>query len=99
MTLNYNKLHKEPNNFAQLTGLKIIEFKKIVEQMRDDWAKIESSKKSHGRMSHIVTFEDKVLCVFIYYRTYITHTFLGYLFNLHNSNICRMLKKLEPLLA
>ena len=30
---------------------------------------------------------------------YVTHNFLGYLFNLHNSNICRMLKILEPMLA
>jgi len=35
----------------------------------------------------------------MYYRTYISHVFLGYLFNLHNSNICRLLRKMEPLLA
>ena len=45
------------------------------------------------------TIEDKVLCLMIYYRTYITHTFLGYLVGLHNSNICRLFKKMEPLLV
>jgi hypothetical protein len=28
-----------------------------------------------------------------------THIFLGYLFNLDDSNICRTIKKIEPLLA
>ena len=35
----------------------------------------------------------------MYYRTYISQFFLGYLFNLHSSNVCRLFKKLEPLLA
>ena len=35
----------------------------------------------------------------IYYRTYISQFFLGYLFNLHSSSVCRLFKKLEPLLA
>jgi hypothetical protein len=33
------------------------------------------------------------------YRTSIIHVFLGCLFNLHNANICRVIKKMEPLLA
>ena len=35
----------------------------------------------------------------MYYRCYITYDFLGYLFNLHNSNICRLFKLLEPIVA
>ena len=35
----------------------------------------------------------------MYYRTYITHTFFGYLFDLHNANVCRMFKILEPMVA
>jgi len=35
----------------------------------------------------------------MYYRTYITHEFIGYLFNVHNANVCRLFKRLEPLLA
>ena len=35
----------------------------------------------------------------LYYRTYITHEFIGYLVGLHNANICRLFKKLEPLIA
>ena len=35
----------------------------------------------------------------MYYRCYITYDFLGYLFNLHNSNICRLFKLLESIVA
>lgn len=99
MQLNYIHLSKKPTTFQRLTGLKIDEFIKIVGIIRPSWELEISKKKSHGRTSHLPTIEDKILCICIYYRTYITHEFLGYLFNLHNSNICRLLKKLEPLLA
>jgi hypothetical protein len=58
-----------------------------------DFEALESSKLRHGRMSHLPTLEDKLLCILMYYRTYISHVFSGYLFNLHNSNICRLLAK------
>ncbi|WP_349967716.1 transposase family protein [Wolbachia endosymbiont of Armadillidium arcangelii] len=99
MTISYEKIAKTPYIFCQLTGLKVEEFQKIVKKVRQEWERIEKEKKCHGRKSRIGTLEDKILCVLIYYRTYITHPFLGYLFNLHNSNICRLLKRMEPLLA
>lgn len=98
MSLSYKKIQGHKYNFVQLTGLSIEEFDKIVELVRPLSA-VESKKKIAGRKSPLETLEDKVLCLLIYYRTYITHSFLGYLFNLHNSNICRLIKKLEPLLA
>ena len=99
MAIDFKGLCKRPHIFRQLSGLTVIEFQEVVKKLSPGWEKIVEQKKSHGRNSHVATLEDKVLCVLIYYRTYITHTFLGYLFNLHNSNICRLLKKMEPLLA
>lgn len=93
------KIARTPYVFRQLTGLTTEEFEKIVKKVRPEWEKMEAKKKCHGRKSHVERLEDKILCVLIYYRTYITHPFLGFLFNLHNSNICRLLKKMEPLLA
>lgn len=99
MAISYEKVAKTPYVFRQLTGLTVAEFKKIVEKVRPEWEKMEKQKKCHGRKSHVPMLEEKILCVLIYYRTYISHPFLGFLFNLHNSNICRLLKKMEPLLA
>lgn len=99
MGLSYNNLKKHPRNFRDITGLKVEEFEKIVKKVRPEWEKVEKQKKCHGRKSQLPTLEDKILCVILYYRSYMTHRFLGYLFNLHNANICRLLKKMEPLLA
>ncbi len=89
MSLNYNNLKKHPRNFCDITGITAEEFEKVVEIVRPEWEKVEKQKKRDGRKSHIKTLEDKILCVLIYYRTYITHPFLGYLFNLHNANVCK----------
>ena len=99
MSLNYHNLKEHPRNFRDVTGLKIEEFEKVVEKVSPEWKKVQEQKKCHGRTSRLPVLEDKILCIILYYRTYITHRFLSYLFNLHNSNICRLLKKMEPLLA
>jgi hypothetical protein len=75
------------------------EFRKIVEKVRPGWEKLQQKKKVSGRNSHLKTLEDEILLVLIFYRFYVTHEFLGYLFGLDNSNICRHLKKIEPLLC
>jgi hypothetical protein len=99
MHLTYARISKYPYNFRRITGLRLETFEKLVLQVRPVFEKLEAIKLRHGRLSHLPTLEDKLLCVLMYYRTYISHVFLGYLFNLHNSNICRLLRKMEPLLA
>ena len=99
MHLTYARISKYPYNFRRITGLSIETFEQLVLKVRPLFEELASSKLRHGRMSHLPTLEDKLLCVLMYYRTYISHVFLGYLFNLHNSNICRLLRKMEPLLA
>lgn len=99
MSLSYKKLQGKPRYFHHLTGLSIEEFQKVVQEIRPNYEKWELSKKSHGRSSHFESLEDQVLCLMMYYRTYITQTFLGYLFNLHNANICRRLKKIELMMV
>lgn len=42
---------------------------------------------------------EMVLLLLLYYRHYITQEFVGMLFRLHKSNVCRIIKRLEPLLA
>jgi hypothetical protein len=99
MSMSFMKLSKHKMIFLRLTGVSLTDFACLVEIVRPEWALLELKKKRHGRNSHAKYLEDKLLCLMMYYRTYITHEFLGYLFDLHNSNICRLFKKLEPLLA
>ena len=99
MSLSYKKLSKSSNDFRRFTGVTLPIFKGIVEKIRPDWAKFELKKKCHGRRSHLPILEDKILCLLIYYRFYISHMFLGYLFNLDASDICRLFSVLEPIVA
>lgn len=99
MSLSYEKLSQTPKNFLQLTGLNVIDFNKIAKLVKPAWEQKEKKKKLDGRPAHLATLKDQLLCLMVYYRTYITHTFLGHLFNLHNSNISRLFKKLEPMVA
>lgn len=99
MTLTYNSLSQHSKNFQDLTGLTLKEFSLMIEKVRPDYLHYERKKQVSGRPSGFANLEDKLLCLLIYYRTYITHTFLGYLFGLHNSNVCRMFKVLEPMVA
>jgi hypothetical protein len=100
LSLTYSNLSKRPHVFQRMTGVDVSEFQEIVNRVHPLWeTSIESLKKSAGRWSVLKTFEDKVMALLIYYRTYITHEFIGHLFGLHNSNVCRLFKKLEPLMG
>lgn len=99
MSLSYKSISGHSKNFQDLTGLSLKEFSFMVEKVRPDYLDHESKKQVSGRPSGFSSLEDKLLCLLMYYRTYITHTFLGYLFGVHNSNVCRMFKILEPMVA
>ena len=99
MSLNFSKLSKSPKNFLHLTGVSIKEFGELVERIKPDWELIREAKKCDGRTSQLPTIEDQILCTLLYYRTYNSQEFLGFLFDLHESNVCRLLKKIEPLMA
>jgi hypothetical protein len=99
MSLTYQSISKHPKCFQKVTGLSLKEFGGMVEKVRPAYLKRESQKKSSGRRSGFVSLEDKLLCLMMYYRTYITHTFLGYLFGVHNANVCRLFKVIEPMVA
>lgn len=98
--LNYQRLAKKTLTFLRLTGVGVEEFKTLCDRVKPYWQeKVELAKKYQGRRSPLHQLEEKLLALFMYYRTYVTHEFIGYLFELHNANICRLFKKLEPLVA
>ena len=99
MQLSYNKLSQQPRVFLKLTGVSVDTFNQLIKRLEPCFEQLAAQKLLPGRTSRLATNADKLLCVLLYYRTYITHTFMGYLFNLHNSNICRLIKKIEPMLA
>jgi len=100
MSLTYKRLSKRPLIFLRLSGVKLSEFVEICHRLKPLWEEaVEKRKRRHGRTRCLKTLEDRILALLLYYRTYITHEFIGYLFGLHNSNVCRLFKRLEPLMA
>jgi len=97
--LNLDRLYFKPQIFARLTGINIAVFRRIVEKVRPEWDKLCRKKKCHGRNSHLKSLEYEILLVLFYYRSYTSFLFLGMIFNLDASNVCRHIKRLEPILA
>jgi len=48
---------------------------------------------------HTLDLGDRLLMLLMYYRTYVPHTFLAFLFGLDDSNVSRSNRQMEPLLA
>ena len=40
-----------------------------------------------------------VLMLLLYYRSYVTQIFVGYMFGIDDSRVCRIIRRLEPILA
>jgi len=98
--LSYEPLIKNPANLKRLTGIGEGEFRELVTKSRPVWDKrIEAVKKVSGRPWGLPTLEDHILALLIYYRFYIPHTFLGLMFGVDDSVLCRSFRRIEPVLS
>jgi len=99
MSLRYSKIQKKPTTFLKLCGITVDQFNEIIKKLSPKWKKkIVSSYKRPGR-PYVLDLEDMLLMLLLYYRSYITQEFIGFLFGIDKSQVCRTIKKLEPLLA
>jgi len=96
MLLSYSELSKKPRIFRKITGLKLKYFAKIITKVS---VCLDKEFSNIGRKPKINNHEDRVLLVLVYYRTYMTQEFLGYLIGLDESNVCRLLKRVELLIV
>ena len=107
--LSAARLRKRPKHFHNFSGLSVEQFDTLVaavaeaqsEQQANDelrQAKQRQRAPGGGRLPKL-GLENQVLVVLIYYRLYITQLLLGYLFDLDDSNVSRLIGRLQPLLA
>ena len=102
-----SQLKRQPKVFRSLTGISVEKFDKLNKELLPIYSKSElkrlSSKKRKrnlgGGRKKELELEDQLLLTLIYYRHYVSQSFLGLIFNLHNSNVCRLIKNITPLLA
>jgi len=104
--LTYKKLFDNPGKLLRFTGLNPFQFETLVKRLEPLWIKSEIERLTRGdrirgigggRHYHLSSIEDKLLLILVFYRTYVAYEFLSWIFNLDSSNICRLIKRITPL--
>jgi DDE superfamily endonuclease/Helix-turn-helix of DDE superfamily endonuclease len=101
------RLQRSPKAFRQLTGITPAAFDRLLAQLTPRHEQAEARRKARpGRRrkpgagrKHALTLADRLLMLLIYYRTYTTHAFLGFLFGVDDSAVGRNINPLQPPLA
>ena len=96
MLFSYDKLSEKNRIFKKLTGLSLEEFSDILKKVEPS---LDKTFSKLGRPPKIKNHEDRLILIFLYYRTYVTHEFIGYLAGLDETNICRLFARIEPLIV
>ena len=102
-----DRLLRTPVTFRRLTGLTPAAFRRLLaevavaeEQDRGRRAARPGRRRKAGAgRKPALPLADRLLMLLVYYRTYVPHTFLGFLFGIDDSNVSRSNRRLEPLLA
>jgi hypothetical protein len=102
-----DRLRRAPKAFRQLTGITPAAFDRTLAQLAPRYEAADARRKDRpgrrrkpgGGRKHSLCLDDRFLMLLIYYRTYVTHAFLGFLFDLDDSAVGRNINPLQPLLA
>lgn len=102
-----DRLKRTPDAFRQLTGLSPAAFDGLLAQLTPRYQEADARRKARpGRRrkpgagrKHALSLGDRLLMLLIYYRTYVTHAFLGFLFGVDDSAVGRNINPLGLLLA
>jgi hypothetical protein len=96
--VKYRIMRKNPSSFLHIFGISVDEFDAIVEKVRPLWEKkVAKLYKRPGRDCKL-SLEEMLMALLMYYRHYVTQEFVGMLFNVDKATVCRIIKRLEPLL-
>lgn len=99
MPLRYNKIKKSPQIFSRLFGISVSDFEEISQKVAPAWKKIVESKYKRPGRNYKMPLEERILMLLLYYRSYVTQAFLGYVFDIDDSRVCRIIRICEPILA
>lgn len=102
-----SRLKRRPETFRQLTGITPTAFDQLLAELEPRYLRADTKRKTRrprqrkpgaGR-KFTLPLMDRLLLLLIYYRTYTTHAFLGFLFGVDDSSVGRNINPLQPLLA
>ena len=102
---SYDRLSRKPLLFKSFTGLTVAEFDSLCKGIEGRYKKYEIKRLSAKRRERKIgagrpfklCLQNRLLMLLIYYRMYITYTLTGFLFDIDQSNVCRDIQKIEPL--
>jgi hypothetical protein len=102
-----DRLRKAPTAFRRLTGITPFAFDELLEKLGPLYDQAEARRRARpgrkrepgGGRKHTLELADRLLMLLIYYRTYTTHAFLGFLFGIDDSAVGRNINPLGTLLA
>src|SRR5215211_5830978 len=104
---HHERLSRSPEAFRSLTGLTPAAFSALLAQVEPAWRdaqrrrreRPDRQRKPGAGPKHSLGVADQLLVLLIYYRTYVSHAFLAFLFGIDDSTVGRNVRRLEPLLA
>lgn len=100
-------IKKRPTLFRSLSGLPRDKFNELLQKIEPLYEQAETKRlfkekrkrqQGGGRQKQL-DLANQLLMLLMYYRLYVSQEFLGLIFSLHNCNVSRQIKYLEPLLA
>ncbi len=99
MSLRYVKVQNSPKTFIRLFGISVKEFALILSQVSPEWERQVIGRYKRPGRDYKLDLADMILMLLLYYRCYTTQLFIGFLFGVDDSRVCRNIRMLEPLLA
>jgi hypothetical protein len=99
MALSYDKIKNHPQVFQRLFGVGVSEFETILSKTAPLWQTTVVERYKRPGRNHKLSLADRILMLLLYYRSYISQIFVGFLFSIDDAQVCRNIKALEPLLA
>ena len=105
--LNYKSLSKRPRHFLNFTGLTISEFQELTNSIKNNWLEQMANKHKTdrtrkiggGRKLKLAALEDRLLVFLLYAKLYPSYLMLEYLFDIDESNVCRIIQEFTPILS
>ena len=105
--LNLDKLYQKPITFQRLTGLTPTKFKQLTDKLEPLFKQADYERKNRpnrqrkvgGGTQYKLSVAQALFILLIYYRTYTSHIFIGMIAGIHDSNVCRYFRRIQPLLA